>query len=126
VLERPFASILQDIVSNVRTIVRAELRLAVTEVRADATRAGAGLVRMAIGAVLALYAGLFLLVAALFGLMRYLPDWASALVVAAVVAIASVAFVQAGRRVFARVDFIPEKTIQSVKEQAAWPKAPHT
>jgi uncharacterized membrane protein YqjE len=125
-LDRSFASILQDIVSNVQTIVRAELRLAVTEIRADAGRATSALVRMVVGAVLALYGGLFVLVGVMYVLTQFMPQWLSALVVGVAVTIASIATIKAGLHLFKRVDFIPEKTIQSVKEQAAWPKAPHT
>lgn len=123
-MDRSIGSILQDIVGNVQSIVRSEVRLAKTEIREEASAAGSALVRTGIGAGVAFFAAFFLLLGVVYALSLRLPLWMAAASVGIVLAIVGGLLISSGLRRFKRVDFVPDQTIQSVKEQVAWPKAP--
>ncbi len=80
-LDRSFTEVLQDIVGNIQTIVRAEVRLARTEVAEEVHKAKPAGLAIAGGAVLGLCAVVFLLLAAVYGLSLVMPNWAAALIV---------------------------------------------
>ncbi len=122
-MDRSIGSILQDIVGNVQSIVRSEVRLAKTEIREEARAAGAAMVRTGIGAGLAFFAAFFVLLGVVYALGLLVPLWMAAVGVGVVLAIAGGVFIRSGLRLFQRVDFVPDRTIRSVKEQVAWPKA---
>lgn len=83
-VDRPISVVLQDIVRNIQDIVRAEVRLAKTEVGEELGKARSAGVLVGTGAVTAVFAALFLLLASVAALTLVMPQWAAALVVAAV------------------------------------------
>ena len=85
--ERPFAAVLSSILDNLHELIRSELRLARTEVGEQMAAFSNGLVWVGVGIVSAGFALGFALWAAFFGLLRVLPDWAAALVMAAALGI---------------------------------------
>lgn len=121
--DRPVGSILLDIVGNIQSIVRSEVRLARTELREELSGAGSAVARTTVGALLGAYAGIFALVAVVSALALYMPMWLAALVVSLTLGIAGLTTVRSGLRLFGRVNLVPDQAVQSVKEQMAWPKA---
>ena len=121
--DRPVGSILLDIVGNIQSIVRSEVRLAKTELREELSGAGSAVARTTVGALLGAYAGLFAMVAVVSALALYMPMWLAALVVSLTLGIAGLTTVMSGLRLFARVDLVPDQAVQSVKEQMTWPRA---
>ena len=121
--DRPVGSILLDIVGNIQSIVRSEVRLAKTELREELSGAGSAVARTTVGALLGAYAGLFAMVAVVSALAMYMPMWLAALVVSLTLGIAGLTTVMSGLRLFARVDLVPDQAVQSVKEQMTWPRA---
>jgi hypothetical protein len=85
--ERPFAAVLGSILGNLQELIRSELRLARTEVSEQMAAFSNGLVWVGVSVVCAGFALGFVLWAAFFGLLRVLPDWAAALVMAAALSI---------------------------------------
>jgi cell shape-determining protein MreD len=85
--ERPFSAVLGSILGNLQDLIRSELRLVRTEVSEQLATFSPGLGWAAVGVVSAIFALGFALGAAFFGLLRVLPDWASALVMAAALGI---------------------------------------
>jgi len=120
--DRSFADILKNVVSNVQEIIRAELRLAKSEVREELLKAKSAALLLAIGGLCGIFSALFILVAAVYGLSRVVPDWAAALVVSVVLAIATVLMLGAATKRFQTVRPVPEQTIESLKENAKWVK----
>jgi Putative Actinobacterial Holin-X, holin superfamily III len=120
--DRPLSELLQDILGNLRDIVRFEVRLAKTEVRAEAAEAAVSLAWIAAGGVAVLGAGMLLLWAAVYALALRVDMWLAVLIVAAVVGVAGVLVLAAGRRRLKRVRPVPERTINSIKEDVEWLK----
>jgi hypothetical protein len=120
--ERSFAEVFQDIIGNVQTIIRSELRLAKTEVKEEAAKAGKAVGTIAAGAVLGLYAVGFLLVTIVRALEMVTPPWVASLIVAGVVGVGAYVAITLGRTRMKRVHAAPEKTIQTTKENAQWVK----
>lgn len=119
---RTLGSITGDILKNAQEILRDEIRLAKAEIRDDlgaALRAGA---MLAAGLVMALFAFGMLLLTATWALDTMLPLWAAAGIVTAVVAIVAATLIVVGRSRMAAVDPIPEKTVQTMKENVQWVK----
>jgi uncharacterized membrane protein YqjE len=119
---RSIADVLQDIVANVQTIIRAEIRLAKTEVKEEITKARAAAGMMAGGAVAALFTIWLLLLTVFFALATVMPFWAAALVLLVVMAIVTAILLTAGRKRLKTVNTKPEKTIETMKENVQWVK----
>jgi len=120
--ERSFSDVLENIVGDIQEIIRAEVRLAKTEVREETAKAGRAAGMLGFGAVLALYTGGLLLLTALFALETALAPWLSALILTAVVGAAAAILISAGRKRVKQVDPRPDKTIRTIKENVAWVK----
>jgi uncharacterized membrane protein YqjE len=118
-VDRPISVVLQDIVRNIRDIVRAEVRLAKTEVGEELGKARSAGVLFGTGAVTAVFAALFLLLASVYALTLVMPQWAAALVVAAVLGIMAAVTVKLGVKRFKTIHVAP-KTAASLKENAQW------
>ena len=121
-IDRSVADVLRDIVGNIQEIVRAEVRLAKSEVREELTKVqNAGLL-LGLGAIGGLFAVFFLLFSLVYALSIVVPNWAAALTVGAVLAITAAAILSVGMKRFGRVHPIPDRTIESVKENVQWAK----
>jgi uncharacterized membrane protein YqjE len=115
---RSITDVLQDILQNVQTIVRAEVSLAKAELRDDASRSLASLTRLLAGGVCAVLAATFLLWTIAYALAQVWPIWAATLLVGAVLGIGAAVLIRSGIRHF-RVSS-PQATVDSMKENVAW------
>lgn len=120
--EGSIATLLQDIVGNIQGIIRSEVRLAKAEVTEDAGAMAKAAGMLVAGAVLGIYALGILLLFLVYALEGPLPDWAAALIVGVVVAIAAGVLAKVGLARVKSVNPAPEKTIDSVKEDIQWVK----
>jgi len=114
-----FSGVLEDL----QDIVRAEIRLAKTELQEDAAAAGKALGSMALGGVVALFGVVFLLLTAVFVLDIWLPLWVSAGIVTVVLLVAAAILVLGGKKALSAQNLAPEQTIATLKEDQAWVKA---
>lgn len=125
--ERPIGELLKQLAEETTTLVRQELDLAKAEMREKAGKAGPGFGMWgAAGATGLLAAGALtaFLILALDGVM---PNWLAALIVGLVyAAIAAVLYVDGKHRVEEAGSPVPQKTIESVKEDVQWAKHPTT
>src|SRR5262245_32615399 len=117
---RSITDVLQDILQNVQTIVRAEVSLAKAELRDDASRSLASLTRLLAGIVCAVLGATFLLWTIAYALAQVWPMWTATLVVGAVLAISAAVLVRSGIRRFRLSS--PQATVDSMKENVAWLK----
>jgi uncharacterized membrane protein YqjE len=122
--ERPFGEVFQDIVRNLQEIVRSEIRLAKVELRADAAVVAASAIWLSAGIVAALSALSFLLWTIAYALATVMPLWGAALSTALGLAIAASILLTVGLRKFKHVQMIPERTVDTLKENAQWVKHP--
>ena len=116
---RPISAVLQDIVGNIQDIVRAEMRLAKTEVGEEFAKARSAGVLCGVGVVMATFSALFFLVALVYALSLAVPAWAAALIVAVGVGIVAIVTLVLGTKRFKTIHAAP-KTAASLKENAQW------
>jgi hypothetical protein len=120
--QRSVSEVLQDIFGNLQQIIRDEFRLARAEVEGEARRAARPASILAAGTVLGLYGLGFLLLAAVYGLSMVIAPWLAALLVGAVLAVVAAVLISSGRNRLRQIDPVPEKTVQSMKENVQWTK----
>jgi len=120
--DRSIAAVLSDIVGDLQQIIRAEVRLAKVEIREELAKArqGAAMLLMA-GIVLVLAVGLSLL-AAVYALATIWPPWAAALVVALGVAAIGGLLAITGLHRLKAINPVPERTVETVRENIQWAK----
>ena len=119
--DRPISAVLQDIVGNVQDIIRAEVRLAKTELGEEFAKVRSAGVLLAVGALMAITSVLFLLLAVVYALSLVMPPWAAALIVAAGVGIVAGVTLLVGIRRFKTIHATPQ-TARSLKENFEWAK----
>jgi uncharacterized membrane protein YqjE len=118
---RSIPEILQDVLTNIQDIVRAEVRLAKAELGEELNRARSGGLLIGVGAVAAMFSTLFLLLACVYALGRVVPNWAAALIVAAAVGVAAAVTLGLGLKRLKTIQAAP-KTSASLKENVRWAK----
>jgi len=119
--ERPVSAVLHDIAGNLEDIVRAELRLAKTELAEEAGKASTGALMLGAGVMMLGVAGVFALLAIVYALSLVMPAWGAALIVAGGEAVMALIFVTAGIRKFKATRAVP-KTRASLQENVEWAK----
>ncbi|MFM9376971.1 phage holin family protein [Gordonia sp. VNK21] len=108
-------NLVKDASANVSTLLRAEVKLAKSELITEAKKAGAGSGLMIVAGVLLLYASLFFFVFLGFLLDIWLPAWAAFGIVFLLLLFIAIAAVLVGYLLFKKLQK-PEKTIDSVRE----------
>jgi hypothetical protein len=122
--ERSVSEVFQDILRNLQEMVRSEIRLAKVEIRGEVTQAVSSGVWIAAGGIAAMSACSFLAWAVAYALATRMSMWSATLIVALVMAAAAAALIMGGLRRAKRIHPIPERTVESVKENLAWMKQP--
>jgi len=120
--ERSISDVVQDIIRNIQEMLRSEVRLAKTELREEVVKAKSAGVLLGGGAVSAFFAIFFLLLMTVYALTRVMPDWAAALIVAGIMAIAAGLMLSEGMKRFKQVHPTPERTVENIKENVEWVK----
>ena len=96
--------------------------MARTETMEKISHASKAVISMAAGGFIA-YAGLlFLLAAAVLVIATWVPYWLSAVIVGGVAVIVGLIMVQGGRSALQNTNITPEKTVDTMKENAQWVK----
>ena len=120
--ERALSDVLQDILRNVQDMVRFEIRLAKTEIREEVSKTVTPSVWIAAGTVGAVSAWIFLLWTLVYALATRMPMWAATLVIAVVMAAAATVLILGGVQRARRIQPMPYRTVESVKENLEWMK----
>ena len=115
----PFSTLTRETTS----LLRQEVQLAKAELTQSATEVARGIGMLAVGGAVA-YAGLLLvLLAVVFGLIKAgLEPWLAALIVGLVVVAIGAVLVLRARASLKPANLAPQKTVESLKEDAAWAK----
>lgn len=117
--------LVKELSSQVSTLVRQEVELAKVEMSEKGKQAGVGAGMFGGAGVAGLLMLASLTAFAILVLQIFLPDWAAALIVTAVWgAVAAVLAIQGRRKLQEMGTPVPEKTIDSVKEDLQWAKHP--
>jgi uncharacterized membrane protein YqjE len=125
--DRSIGELLKQLADETATLVRRELDLAKAEMREKAGKAGPGFGMWGAAGVTALFALGSLTAFLILALDGAMPNWLAALIVGLVyTAVAGVLYVRGKQRVEEAGSPMPEKTIETVKEDVQWAKHPTT
>jgi uncharacterized membrane protein YqjE len=125
--DRPIGELLKQLSQETTTLVRQELELAKAEMREKAGKAGPGFGMWGAAGVTALLALGTLTAFLILALDGAMPNWLAALIVGLVyAAVAGVLYLRGKRRVEEAGSPVPQKTIETVKEDVEWAKHPTT
>jgi hypothetical protein len=121
--ERPIGEVAKSLTSDLSLLLRQEIDLAKAEMAEKGRTAAPGLGMFGGAGIVALCAAGALTAFLILVLSTFLPDWAAALVVGAVLATVAYVLIQQGKeRVADAGPPVPEQTIETVKEDVEWAK----
>ncbi len=114
--ERPLKELVSDVTTQLQALVRKEMELARAEIKQEVSKATKGIAAFAVAGVVGFLAAIALVFAAAWGLTELVPEGVAFLIVGVLLlAVAGVLFAQ-GRKKIAEVSPVPERTIETVKE----------
>jgi hypothetical protein len=121
--ERPLGEVAKALTRDVSLLVRQEIDLAKAEMAEKGRTAAPGLGMFGGAGIVALCAAGALTAFFVLVFSVFLPEWAAALMVGAVLAAAAYVLVRQGKeRVAEAGKPVPEQTIETVKEDVEWAK----
>jgi hypothetical protein len=121
--ERPIGEVAKDLTSDLSLLVRQEIELAKAEMAQKGRTAAPGLGMFGGAGIVALCAAGAITAFLVLVFSLFLPDWAAALIVGAVLAAIAFVLVRQGKeRVADAGKPVPEQTIETVKEDVKWAK----
>jgi len=116
--ERSLGQLLTDITNDLSTLLRKEIQLARVETMEKASQATQSIVLMVAGGLVAYTGVIALVIGIIVALANWMPLWVSALIVGVLLAIVGFVLIQSGRASLKHMSVMPEKTIESIKEDA--------
>jgi uncharacterized protein YacL len=118
--ERSLGELFGDLSRQLSTLIRQEIALARAEMTARAGTAGRGAAMIGVGGAVA-YAGVLAIVAAavLLVIEMGVTPWLAALIVGIVVAAIGAALAMRGRDEISRTSLAPQRTIETIRDDAA-------
>ena len=122
--ERTLGEMFAELSRETRTLVQQELQLAKTELTEKASQMGKG-AGLIVGGGLIAYGGLLAMIAAMVLILIAvgLPPWAAALAEGVLVAGIGYLLIRSGLAMLKPQTLAPQKTIDTLKEDAQWLKA---
>jgi len=121
--DRPLGEVASELTRDLSLLVRQEMELAKAEMKEKGQVAAPGLGMIGGAGVAGLMAAGALTAFLILTLSIVLPDWSSALIVGAVLAVVTYVLVKQGKeRVQKAGAPVPEQTIETVKEDVEWAK----
>jgi hypothetical protein len=120
--ERSAGEIMQDVVRDVGEVVRGEVRLARAEMSEKARQAGKAGGFFGGAAVCGLMAVAAMVAAAIAGLALVMPLWLAALIMGVLLACIAGAMFAGGRAKMKEIQPVPERTVQTIKDDVQWAK----
>ncbi len=114
--ERTIGTIFKELTADITTLFRGEIALLKLEVKDTVAKLGGGIGLFAGAVFTALLALAFLFVTILLVLIRLgVPAWLSALIVTVVLLATAGSLAFLGKKKFAAVQFVPSKSIESIR-----------
>jgi VIT1/CCC1 family predicted Fe2+/Mn2+ transporter len=121
--ERPIGDVARELTSDLSLLVRQEIELAKAEMAEKGRTAAPGLGMFGGAGIVALCAAGALTAFLVLVFSLFLPEWAAALLVGAVLAAVAYLLARQGKeRVAEAGKPVPEQTIETMKEDVEWAK----
>ena len=115
---RSFGDLFSQLTNDTTLLLRQEVALAKKELQQALAQAVGGVVSLAVGGVLATVGLVAVLISVILALALVMPDWAAALLVGAIFLVLALVFVMLGINRLKKVKLTPERTSQTLKEDA--------
>lgn len=116
--ERSLGDLLSELTTDLSTLLRKEIELARVETTEKISNATQSIVWMIAGGLI-VYTGVIALVfTAIVALAGLVPLWLSALIVGLLLVVVGAIAIQSGRSTLRHLSVVPEKTLESIKEDA--------
>jgi hypothetical protein len=122
--ERSAAEIIQDVMKDAGEVVRGEVRLAKAEFGEKISQAGKAGGLFGGAALCGLMGFAALVFAAIVALSMVVPTWAAASIVGVLLICLAGALYAGGRAKLKDVTPVPERTVQTLKDDIEWAKHP--
>jgi hypothetical protein len=120
--ERSLGDLFSELMGETSALIRQEVALAQVEITNKATKVGKNIGFLLVGGAIG-YAALLVLLAAVIAILaNFIPLWASALIVGAVVSVAAYVLISSALAELRKTDLAPHETVRSIKEDAKWLK----
>jgi hypothetical protein len=120
--DRSLGDLFVGLTDDMSTLMRQEIQLAKAETMQTVSKALRSTGMMVGGGLLA-YAGLIvLLIGVAIVVGELMPYWLSTLLVGIVTIVVGAILIQSGRSTIQDLTIVPEKTVESIKEDAEWVK----
>lgn len=120
--EPSIGSLFTDLTDDMGRLVRQEIELVRIETMQKVSTAMRSVAMMVAGG-LVVYAGfIVVLIAVAILLGQLMPYWASSLLVGAVVLLVGAILLNSGRNSLTNLTVVPEKAVESIKDDARWAK----
>ena len=114
--DRSLGTIIKELTEDITTLFRGEIALLKLEVKDTVAKLGGGIGLFAGAVFVALFGLAFLFVTIMLVLVRLgVPAWLSALIVTVVLFATATVLGLMGKKKFAAVEFVPSKSIESIK-----------
>ncbi len=120
--ERSLGDLFSELAAETGTLVRQEVALAQAEMTAKATRVGKNIGFLAVGGAVGYAALLAIVAGVILGFSYFMPAWIAAMLVGLIVGVAAYFMISAGLEELKRTNLTPEKSVESIKEDAQWLK----
>jgi len=120
--DRSLGDLFSELAAETSTLVRQEVALAQTELTQKATSVGKNVGFLVVGGAVGYAALLAFLAAAIIGLTYFVPAWAAALIVGAVVGIVAFLLISSALKALKNTSLTPNQTVETLKEDAEWLK----
>lgn len=119
-----FASLIDGLINDFKTLIRQEIQLARDEVRTELGKARSAMLSLAVGLGLTIIGGLLLIIMLVWIVeaLTHLPLWACYGIVGGAFAIAGLILMLRGKRQAEAFHFVPPRTLETIKENATWIK----
>ncbi len=114
--ERPLGELLSDVTAQLQQLVRKEIELGRAEIKQEVDKAVKAVAAFAVAAVLGLLAAIALVLAAGWGLAEVVPEGVAFLIVGVLLLAVAGGLAAAGKKKVAQVNPVPERTVETVKE----------
>jgi hypothetical protein len=120
--ERSLGELFTELAKDTSTLVRQEVALAQTEMTHKAVKTGKNIGFLVVGGAVAYAAALAIVAGVIIALGLVIPAWAAALLVGVVIGIAGYFMITSAIAGLRRVDPVPHRTVETIKEDAKWLK----
>jgi uncharacterized membrane protein YqjE len=122
--ELSVGTLVSSIVSDVQTLARQEIALAREEIKEEVNTAKDAAIKLGIAAGVLAIGGIFLLTTLALGIADLFnwPAWAGFAVVGLILAVGGGVLLVSGQKSVKQVKPVPEKTIETMKENVEWIK----